>query len=198
MTSVRFSTGVIYLQKRSKGLSMSDRQRVTQTRVKLTSNDYQKRKPRFLHHEIYAGLNFGSLAQIQFYGRLWANFFALSPAGKDNSTTRQHWLEPVTEITFRYLCSSWVNDVGQHLQTAPLPHLSDDTHKTEFNSPKLALVHAPSTPHSSKPLQNWKPNLGISFLLFDPTLFCDRQNGPWFKWLKVDATSIMNKSQETK
>jgi len=47
---------------------MSEHQRATQTRVKLTSNDYQKRKPRFLDHKIYAGLNSGSLAKIQFYG----------------------------------------------------------------------------------------------------------------------------------
>lgn len=37
-----------------------------------------------------------------------------------------------------------MNNAGQPLQTAPLPHFSDDTHKTEFNSQKLALVRAPT------------------------------------------------------
>lgn len=156
---------------------MSEHQCVTQARVKLTSNDYQKKKPRILDQGIYAGLNFGSLAKIQFYGWLWANLFALVPTGKDSSTTRQCWFEPGTKTAFRELCPSKWTTRASPSKLHPHPIFQMILTK-EFNNPKPALVHAPNTPHSSKPLQSWKPHLGISFLLFDPILFYARQNGP--------------------
>lgn len=158
---------------------------------------------RFLYHGICARLSFGSLAKIQIYGQLWAKLLALVPTGKNGSTTRQQWLEPVTKIASREWCSPEQMARASPPNRTPNPSLR--WHKTQFNSPKPALVHAPSIPQSSKPYRTEsqilasRSSLCKVFVrpLCDLILFCHRKNSPWFKWPKVNATSIMNKSQET-
>lgn len=116
---------------------MSEHQCVTQARVKLSSNDYQKKKPRILDQGIYAGLHFGSLAKIQFYGWLWAN---LVRSGSHRQGQQHHkatlvWARDKDSI--QGVVSFWVNNTDQSLQTAPLPRLSDDTHR-RVQQPKVS------------------------------------------------------------